>query len=70
MYVSRWYKDALVLYGLEPSAECVATVCLADISAPFSNYFVSQFASQDLWHISEFSMQCRLFIAALAFAIP
>lgn len=33
------------LHGLVCAGECVATVCLAGISVPFSNYFVSHFAS-------------------------
>lgn len=33
------------LHGLECAAVCVATVCLGGIFVPFSNYFVSQFAS-------------------------
>lgn len=54
------------LYGLVCAGECVATVCLAGVSVPFSNYFVSHFASLDLWHIAEFSMQSCLFLVALS----
>lgn len=33
------------LHGLVCAGVCVATVCLAGIPVPFSNYFVSHFAS-------------------------
>lgn len=33
------------LHGLVCAGGCVATVCLAGISVPFSNYFVFHFAS-------------------------
>lgn len=33
------------LYGRVCAGKCAATVCLAGISAPFSNYSVSLFAS-------------------------
>lgn len=45
---------------------CTAAASLAGVSVPFSNYFVSHYASQDLWHIGLFSGQSPLFIVALS----